>query len=80
MRDTPFALALTVPWFFHGVNGTRGSPTGNEGVRSVPRNGFQSVRVLPFPRHLAHVRDKIRQQLRDLGLLTFLGSGSYRLS
>jgi len=29
-----------------------------------------------------HVRDKIRQQLqvlRDLGLLTFLGSGSYRL-
>jgi type II restriction enzyme len=30
----------------------------------------------------AHVRDKIRQQLqvlRDLGLLTFLGSGSYRL-
>ena len=31
----------------------------------------------------AHVRDKIRQQLqvlRDLGLLTFLGSGEYRLS
>ena len=30
-----------------------------------------------------HVRDKIRQQLqvlRDFGLLTFLGSGSYRLS
>jgi type II restriction enzyme len=30
----------------------------------------------------AHVRDKIRQQLqvlRDLGLLQFLGSGSYRL-
>jgi type II restriction enzyme len=30
----------------------------------------------------AHIRDKIRQQLqvlRDLGLLTFLGSGSYRL-
>jgi type II restriction enzyme len=30
-----------------------------------------------------HVRDKIRQQLqvlRDLGLLTFLGSGEYRLS
>jgi len=30
----------------------------------------------------AHVRDKIRQQLqvlRDLGLLTFLGSGEYRL-
>jgi type II restriction enzyme len=30
----------------------------------------------------AHVRDKIRQQLqvlRDLGLLDFLGSGSYRL-
>ncbi|MGC1417379.1 MAG: hypothetical protein WA817_18975 [Candidatus Acidiferrum sp.] len=30
-----------------------------------------------------HVRDKIRQQLqvlRDLGLLAFLGSGSYRLS
>ena len=29
-----------------------------------------------------HVRDKIRQQLqvlRDLGLLTFLGSASYRL-
>jgi len=31
----------------------------------------------------AHVRDKIRQQLqvlRDLGLLTFLGSASYRLT
>ena len=31
----------------------------------------------------AHVRDKIRQQLqvlRDLGLLTFLGSGFYRLT
>ena len=31
----------------------------------------------------AHVRDKIRQQLqvlRDLGLLQFLGGGSYRLS
>jgi type II restriction enzyme len=30
----------------------------------------------------AHIRDKIRQQLqllRDLGLLTFLGDGSYRL-
>lgn len=30
----------------------------------------------------AHVRDKIRQQLqllRDLGLLEFLGAGSYRL-
>jgi type II restriction enzyme len=30
----------------------------------------------------AHVRDKIRQQLqvlRDLGLLTFLGGGFYRL-
>jgi type II restriction enzyme len=32
--------------------------------------------------HNSHVRDKIRQQLqvlRDLGLLSFLGSGSYRL-
>jgi len=31
----------------------------------------------------AHVRDKIRQQLqvlRDLRLLEFLGSGSYRLT
>ncbi len=31
----------------------------------------------------AHVRDKIRQQLqvlRDLGLLEFLGGGSYRLT
>jgi len=30
----------------------------------------------------AHIRDKIRQQLqvlRDLGLLEFLGSGTYRL-
>ena len=30
-----------------------------------------------------HVRDKIRQQLqvlRDLGLLKFLGAGSYRLT
>lgn len=30
-----------------------------------------------------HVRDKIRQQLqvlRDLGLLEFLGGGSYRLT
>jgi type II restriction enzyme len=33
--------------------------------------------------HNAHIRDKIRQQLqvlRDLGLLAFLGSGSYRLT
>jgi type II restriction enzyme len=32
--------------------------------------------------HNRHVRDKIRQQLqvlRDLGLLQFLGGGSYRL-
>ena len=32
--------------------------------------------------HNAHARDKIRQQLqvlRDLGLLAFLGSGSYHL-
>jgi type II restriction enzyme len=32
--------------------------------------------------HNAHVHDKIRQQLqvlRDLGLLIFLGGGSYRL-
>jgi type II restriction enzyme len=32
--------------------------------------------------HNAHVRDKIRQQLqvlRDLGLLEFLGGGSYYL-
>ncbi len=31
----------------------------------------------------AHIRDKIRQQLqvlRDLGLLKFLGDGSYRLT
>jgi len=31
----------------------------------------------------AHIRDKVRQQLqvlRDLGLLEFLGSGSYRLT
>jgi type II restriction enzyme len=31
----------------------------------------------------AHIRDKIRQQLqvlRDLGLLDFLGNGSYRLT
>ena len=30
----------------------------------------------------AHIRDKLRQQLqvlRDMGLLAFLGSGSYRL-
>ncbi|MGI0085759.1 MAG: DpnI domain-containing protein, partial [Nitrososphaerales archaeon] len=31
----------------------------------------------------AHIRDKIRQQLqvlRDMGLIEFLGSGSYRLA
>jgi type II restriction enzyme len=38
------------------------------------------VRLHP---HNRHIRDKIRQQLqvlRDLGLLTFLGGGSYRLT
>ncbi len=38
------------------------------------------AKLHPYNRH---VRDKIRQQLqvlRDLGLLTFLGSPSYRLT
>jgi hypothetical protein len=38
---------------------------------------------LPFPRRFAFVRDEIRQQLqvlRDVGLLEFLGGGSYRLT
>jgi len=60
----------------------------------VPQPSVQRLRVLSFLRQTArrlvsllayataHVRDKIRQQLqvlRDLGLLDFLGSGSYRL-
>jgi len=59
-------------------------------VRSLNKPGFSLSDVYARSDELsklhpnnAHVRDKIRQQLqvlRDLGLLTFLGSGEYRLS
>jgi type II restriction enzyme len=58
-------------------------------VQSLKRPEFSLSDVYASESHLArlhpanrHVRDKIRQQLqvlRDLGLLEFLGSGSYRL-
>jgi type II restriction enzyme len=58
-------------------------------VREIGKNDFSlsDVYVLEtslsrlYPRN-RHIRDKIRQQLqvlRDLGLLTFLGHGRYRL-
>ena len=59
-------------------------------VRSLNKNEFSLSEVYAFHPRLAelhpnnrHVRDKIRQQLqilRDLGLLIFLGDGSYRLT
>jgi len=58
-------------------------------IRSLGREEFALRDVYDHADSLAklhpqnrHVNDKIRQQLqvlRDLGLLTFLGSGSYRL-
>jgi len=58
-------------------------------VRSLGKSDFDIVEVYAFEGSLSklhpnnsHIRDKIRQQLqvlRDLGLLTFLGGGSYRL-
>jgi type II restriction enzyme len=58
-------------------------------VRSLAKKEFTLSEVYSHAEMLAklhpqnsHVRDKIRQQLqvlRDLGLLSFLGSGSYRL-
>jgi type II restriction enzyme len=58
-------------------------------VRSLGRAEFTLREIYSHARTLAklhphnsHVHDKIRQQLqvlRDLGLLSFLGSGSYRL-
>lgn len=58
-------------------------------VRSLHRKQFFLSDIYAHENELAeshpknaHVRDKIRQQLqvlRDLGLLEFLGSGSYRL-
>ena len=58
-------------------------------VQSLGKTGFTLADVYSHTDALAklhpnnaHVRDKIRQQLqvlRDLGLLDFLGSGSYRL-
>jgi type II restriction enzyme len=58
-------------------------------VQSLKRPEFSLSDVYASESHLAHlhpanrhVRDKIRQQLqvlRDLGLLEFLGAGSYRL-
>jgi len=59
-------------------------------VRSLHKSEFALAEVYAFEDSLlkihpnnSHVRDKIRQQLqvlRDLGLLEFLGSGSYRLT
>ncbi len=58
-------------------------------VRSMGKDEFSLQDVYAFERDLGrlhpanrHVRDKIRQQLqvlRDLGLVEFLGRGSYRL-
>jgi type II restriction enzyme len=58
-------------------------------VRALGRTEFSLPEVYAHADALArlhpknaHVRDKIRQQLqvlRDLGLLEFLGAGSYRL-
>jgi type II restriction enzyme len=58
-------------------------------VRSLNKTEFSLSEVYEHADELAklhpnnaHVRDKIRQQLqvlRDLGLLHFLGGGSYRL-
>jgi type II restriction enzyme len=58
-------------------------------VRAVNKSEFSLAEVYSQAHQLAnlhpknaHVRDKIRQQLqvlRDLGLLEFLGAGSYRL-
>ncbi len=59
-------------------------------VRTLNKPQFDLAEIYAFERSLLklhpknfHIRDKIRQQLqvlRDLGLLEFLGSGSYRLS
>lgn len=58
-------------------------------VRSLGKSNFSLPEVYAFEDELSrlhpanlHVRDKIRQQLqvlRDLGLVTFLGGGNYRL-
>jgi len=59
-------------------------------VRSLATNEFTLSEVYALESKLArlhpgnrHIRDKIRQQLqilRDMGLLEFLGGGSYRLT
>lgn len=59
-------------------------------VQSLKKKEFLLSEVYAHADRLArlhpgnrHVREKIRQQLqvlRDLGLLTFLGGGSYRLA
>jgi type II restriction enzyme len=58
-------------------------------IRSLNKSTFSLAEVYALENSLAqlhpnnfHIQDKIRQQLqvlRDLGLLTFLGGGSYRL-
>lgn len=58
-------------------------------VRLLKKPEFDLAEIYAFEQLLlklhpnnSHIRDKIRQQLqvlRDLGLLEFLGSGSYRL-
>jgi hypothetical protein len=47
MADTPFGL--TVPWFFHRVNGTKGSPAGNEGRDSRAAHLVLRLGSLKFP-------------------------------
>ena len=59
-------------------------------VRSLNKPDFDLSQVYAFEKSLSqlhpnnsHIRDKIRQQLqvlRDLGLLEFLGSGTYHLT
>ncbi len=55
----------------------------NKAEFSLPEVYAHEARLSRLHRDNRHVRDKIRQQLqilRDLGLLEFLGSGSYRLT
>ena len=59
-------------------------------IRSLNKSEFDLAEVYAFEQSLlkfhpqnSHVRDKIRQQLqvlRDLGILEFLGGGSYKLT
>ncbi len=63
--------------------GVPGDPPRGELAAGCRSLRLGTLRFLPFPPPFRPVRPKIRQQLqvlRHLGLLEFLGSGSYRLS